>query len=131
MGAFGNGVAQKSLRLLLSFSPITASICWVFSVWLFCCYMWALHELHNSLNFTKTISKMICHSRRDKIISKMICHSRRDKIISKMIWHYRRERRKLFPVHKEWETDFYTPPVLGGGALFDNSAPAVYKNPVP
>ena len=27
--------------------------------------------------------------------------------------------------------DFYTPPVLGGVALFDNSAPAVYKNPVP
>ena len=30
-----------------------------------------------------------------------------------------------------WETDFYTPQVLGGAALFDNSAPAVYKNPVP
>ena len=30
-----------------------------------------------------------------------------------------------------WETDFYTPPVLGGVAAFDNSAPAVYKNPVP
>ena len=29
-----------------------------------------------------------------------------------------------------WETDFYTPPVLGGAALFDNSAPVVYKNPV-
>ena len=28
----------------------------------------------------------------------------------------------------EWETDFYTPPVLGGVAFFDNSAPAVYKN---
>ena len=26
---------------------------------------------------------------------------------------------------------FYTPPVLGGAALFDNSAAAVYKNPVP
>ena len=26
-----------------------------------------------------------------------------------------------------WETDFYTPPVLGGCALLDNSAPAVYK----
>ena len=26
-----------------------------------------------------------------------------------------------------WETDFYTPQVLGGAALFDNSAPAVYK----
>ena len=26
-----------------------------------------------------------------------------------------------------WETDFYTPPVLGGAALFENSAPAVYK----
>ena len=26
-----------------------------------------------------------------------------------------------------WETDFYTPPVLGGAALFDNSAPAVYE----
>ena len=26
-----------------------------------------------------------------------------------------------------WETDFYTPPVLGGAALFGNSAPAVYK----
>ena len=29
------------------------------------------------------------------------------------------------------ETDFYTPPVLGGAALFDNSAAAVYKNHVP
>ena len=28
----------------------------------------------------------------------------------------------------QWETDFYTPPVLGGAALFDNSAAAVYKN---
>ena len=27
----------------------------------------------------------------------------------------------------KWETDFYTPPVLRGAALFDNSAPAVYK----
>ena len=26
-----------------------------------------------------------------------------------------------------WETDFYAPPVLGGAALFDRSAPAVYK----
>ena len=26
-----------------------------------------------------------------------------------------------------WETDFYTPPVLGGAGRFDNSAPAVYK----
>ena len=31
----------------------------------------------------------------------------------------------------KWETDFYTPPVLRGAALFHNSAPAVYKNPVP
>ena len=30
-----------------------------------------------------------------------------------------------------WETDFYTPPVLGGAALLPFSAPAVYKNPVP
>ena len=30
-----------------------------------------------------------------------------------------------------WETDFYTPRMLGGAALFDNSAPAVCKNPVP
>ena len=26
-----------------------------------------------------------------------------------------------------WETDFYTPPVLGDAANFDFSAPAVYK----
>ena len=26
-----------------------------------------------------------------------------------------------------WETDFYTPPVLGGASLFEDSAPAVYK----
>ena len=32
---------------------------------------------------------------------------------------------------QNWETDFYTPPVLRGVALFGNSAPAVYKNPVP
>ena len=30
-----------------------------------------------------------------------------------------------------WETDFYTPPVLGGAALLPFSVPAVYKNPVP
>ena len=33
----------------------------------------------------------------------------------------------MFP----WETDFYTPPVLGGAALLPFSAPAVYKNHVP
>ena len=27
-----------------------------------------------------------------------------------------------------WETDFYTPPVLGGAALLPFSAPAVYTN---
>ena len=27
-----------------------------------------------------------------------------------------------------WETDFYTPQMLGGAVLFDNSAPAVYEN---
>ena len=27
----------------------------------------------------------------------------------------------------QWETDFYTPQVLGGVANFDFSAPAVYK----
>ena len=31
----------------------------------------------------------------------------------------------------DWETDFYTPPVLRGAALSPFSAPAVYKNPVP
>ena len=30
-----------------------------------------------------------------------------------------------------WETDFYTPPVLGGAALLPFSAPAVYKNQGP
>ena len=30
-----------------------------------------------------------------------------------------------------WETDFYTPPVLGGVALLPFSAPAVYKNQGP
>ena len=29
--------------------------------------------------------------------------------------------------HIPWETDFYAPQVLGGAALFDNSAPAMYK----
>ena len=33
----------------------------------------------------------------------------------------------LFKASKLWETDFYTPPVLGGAALFENSVPAVYK----
>ena len=28
---------------------------------------------------------------------------------------------------QDWETDVYTPPVLGGAARYDNSAPAVYK----
>ena len=31
---------------------------------------------------------------------------------------------------RKWETDFYTPPVLGGAALLPFSAPAVYKNRV-
>ena len=26
-----------------------------------------------------------------------------------------------------WETEFYTPPLLGGATLFDKSAPAVHK----
>ena len=30
-----------------------------------------------------------------------------------------------------WETDFYTPQMLGDAALFDNSAAAVYKNSLP
>ena len=30
-----------------------------------------------------------------------------------------------------WETDLYTPPVLRGAAIFDNSAAAVYKIPSP
>ena len=30
-----------------------------------------------------------------------------------------------------WETDFYTPPVLGGAALLPFSAPAVYNNQGP
>ena len=30
-----------------------------------------------------------------------------------------------------WETDFYTPPVLRGAALFNNAPAAVYTNPVP
>ena len=30
-----------------------------------------------------------------------------------------------------WETDFHTPPVLGGAALLPFSAPAVYKNQGP
>ena len=33
-------------------------------------------------------------------------------------------------VTQSWETDFYTPPVLGG-ALLDNSEPTVHKNSVP
>ena len=32
-----------------------------------------------------------------------------------------------FSPAKMWETDFYTPPVLGGAANFDFSALAVYK----
>ena len=34
---------------------------------------------------------------------------------------------RTFRASDYWETDFYTPHVLGGAALFDNSAPAVYK----
>ena len=30
-----------------------------------------------------------------------------------------------------WETDVYTPQVLRGAVLFENSAPLVYKIPVP
>ena len=43
----------------------------------------------------------------------------------------RKKTNKIQNVHHPWDTDFYTPPVLGGAALFDNSAAAVYKNPVP
>ena len=39
--------------------------------------------------------------------------------------------KKLVLGCKSWETDFYTPPVLGGAALLPFSAPAVYKDPVP
>ena len=39
------------------FIPVPAG--WVFSVWAFCCHMWALHELRNIPNFTKIILKMI------------------------------------------------------------------------
>ena len=35
------------------------------------------------------------------------------------------------PSRSDWETDFYTSPVLAGAVLFDNSMPAVYKNPLP
>ena len=37
--------------------------------------------------------------------------------------------RRLFKTPKPsfWETEFYTPPVLGGAAPVDNSAPAVYE----
>ena len=31
------------------------------------------------------------------------------------------------PSRPKWETDSYTPQVLRGAALFDNSAPAAYK----
>ena len=34
-------------------------------------------------------------------------------------------------LYSKWETDFYTPPVLGGAALLPFSAPAVYKNQGP
>ena len=44
---------------------------------------------------------------------------------------YHPKRGKKYKTALSWETDFYTPPVLGGAALFDNSAAAVYKNPVP
>ena len=54
----------------------------VFGYWAFCCHMWALHELLNIANFTKTILKMIL------------------KIISGMIWHFRRERIG-YPIHNE------------------------------
>ena len=58
-------------------------------------------------------------------------------------WFYQTERNKmpmddvspeeaaLFFHTVEWETDFYTPPVLGGAALSPFSAPAVYKNQGP
>ena len=43
------------------------SCVWLFSVWAFCCHMWALHELHNLLkSLTRIISKMIW-----KIIARM------------------------------------------------------------
>ena len=49
-----------------------------------------------------------------------------DENFSKSIEHH--QNFDFWGVH--WETDFYTPPVPGGGAFLDNSAPAVYKNPV-
>ena len=42
-----------------------------------------------------------------------------------------RHSKKDFLGDRFWETDFYTPPVLGGAALLPFSAPAVYKNQGP
>ena len=36
----------------------------MFSVWVFCCHMWALDELQNIPNFARIMSKMICWARR-------------------------------------------------------------------
>ena len=41
------------------------------------------------------------------------------------------ETRALSETRARGETDFYTLQVLGGAAFFDDSAAAVYKNPVP
>ena len=42
-----------------------------------------------------------------------------------------RRKRRSPSSSLRWETDFYTPPVLGGAALLLFSAPAVYKNQGP
>ena len=47
------------------------------------------------------------------------------------IKHARRGAHFLPALLQKWETDFYTPPVLGGAALSPFSAPAVYKNQGP
>ena len=39
--------------------PVAPNLVWVFSVWVFCYHMWALHELHKIPNSTKIISKMV------------------------------------------------------------------------
>ena len=93
---FSAAIGSKTPTVQGIFGKKEVHLIWVFSVWAFCCHMWALHELHNITNFLKMISKMIW-----KIISKMIWDFFEEIIISKMICHYRKEEKRWCLVHKE------------------------------
>ena len=71
----------------------------VFSLWAFCCCMWALHELYNIPNCTKIMSKMIWNNFKDDLAlsKKHFPFTHQEDVGKGMIWHFQRN----FSHHKE------------------------------